>query len=389
MTHVEYILATTLQSGGKVLLQFNGTPSAPSWMGHDRSGRHSTISHPSGIMWRLAETYYSGAGPVHSTATGDGFNPPTTGWPAGYSVEFLHLSPPAPVHPVSPIASPIALGFTSFLTKSKSHDIAFALKDGSTVTAHRVIIEAQAPTLLSIASEASELDAPISIPYDKGPFNEMMNITYGKPPSLNLNVEQLVDLLKVSNYCGAIASKLHAEDALSRLIDPNNCWMLGDLSCALVCPLLFENCSHFFITNEAEVMNSEGWKIAKNNVDLPKFLSTAAMQPPVIPSVLDIRCQLMVAPGCKLADLDGSKQALVDNLERLTHTDAPPLTEQKTDASSSSLNPDPLNSDPPSVRREKRRASSTSSADSDPPSVRREKRVASSSSAANTDVPQA
>jgi hypothetical protein len=100
------------------------------------------------------------------------------------------------------------------LISSDSHDVAFSLKDGETVNAHRLILEAQAPTLYTLASEATGVDDPFPIPYDKGPFKEMMNITYGKQPSPFQSRDELVDLLKVSNYCGTIASKLHAEESL-------------------------------------------------------------------------------------------------------------------------------------------------------------------------------
>jgi hypothetical protein len=135
MTHVEYIIATSPRYG-KVLFQFNGTPTSPSWMSiDDRSGKIPTTIYRAGGEWRWTEPYDRGT--VQSTATGDGSNPPTTGWPAGYSAEIL--SPPSLVQPVSTIASPIILGLASLLTTSKSHDVAFSLKDGSIITAHRLV----------------------------------------------------------------------------------------------------------------------------------------------------------------------------------------------------------------------------------------------------------
>jgi hypothetical protein len=223
---------------------------------------------------------------IRSTAAGDGSNPPTTGWPAGYSVEVPN-HPPAHAHPVSPIASPIVLGFKALLTTSKSHDVAFTLKDGETVTAHRLILEAQSPTLFTLASETGGLDDPFPVHYNKPAFIEMINITYGRKPT-ELKVEQLVDLLKVSNYCGAIASKLHAEEALSTKIDISNCAMLGDLSCTLVCPLLLEACGRVFIAKPKTVMKSEGWK----------FIDKTTMQ-----YFLEVKCEIVNPKKHSIAEL--------------------------------------------------------------------------------------
>jgi hypothetical protein len=165
----------------------------------------------------------------------------------------------------------------------------------------------------------------------------MMNITYGKKPSPNQSLDELVDLLKVSNYCGAIAAKLHAEESLSKLTEIANCAMLGDLSCTLVCPLLLEACGKVFVANPAEVMKSEGWKTAKSNNDVLQYFME--VQNKIVnsndQSVADLRSKLMEA-GCVLVDLDGDLLTLEKNLRRLTEAPAPPSKKQKTGESSSS-----------------------------------------------------
>jgi hypothetical protein len=167
----------------------------------------------------------------------------------------------------------------------------------------------------------------------------MLNLTYGKPPSANLTVEELVELLKVSDFCGAIASKIHAEVAVEKLLDTSNCAMLAELAFSRDCPLLLEQCGHFFLAKRDAVMESKGYEKIKQNADLMEYLNefgTTKMDPPMVLSVYHLRTTLMVTPGCMLTDLDGCKKALISNLMRLTAaTDAPPpQKKQKTAASS-------------------------------------------------------
>jgi hypothetical protein len=87
-------------------------------------------------------------------------------------------------------------------------------------------------------------------------------------------------------------------------------------------------------------VESSGFDIIKSNADLMKYFmcfGTSRMVPLLSPSVVELRSALMTVAGCKLTDLDGSKQALADNLERLTDASdaASPQKKQKTGASSS------------------------------------------------------
>jgi hypothetical protein len=145
----------------------------------------------------------------------------------------------------------------------------------------------------------------------------MISITYGKPPSPNQSLDKLVDLLKVSNYYGAIASKIHAEEALSRLTDIANCAMLGDIACTLVCPLLLEACGRVFVANPKEVMKSEGWKFI-DKTTMQYFLEVKCeIVNPKEHSIAKLRSDLMKA-GCELVDLDRDLVTLKKNLKRLT-----------------------------------------------------------------------
>jgi hypothetical protein len=147
--------------------------------------------------------------------------------------------------------------------------------------------------------------------------------SYGKKPS-KLKIQELVNLLHVSNYCGAIASKIHAEEILSTKIDKSNCAMLGDLSCTLVYPLLLQNCGRVFVANPAEVMKSEGWKTAQSNNDLTRYFleEKCEIANPKKHSIAKLRIDLMKA-GCELVDLDGDLVTLEKNLKRLTAPPAP------------------------------------------------------------------
>ena len=146
-------LVISTPSNKKVFLIFDGTSSSPSWKSQGPHGTQYTIkSLPEGD-WALKapHTYY----PVLSSDAGEDSHPPTTGWATGYSVGIVHLSPSST--PVNPI-NPTTLGFAALFASSKSHNVTFSLKDGATITAHRFILEPQAPTLYSLASEATGLD---------------------------------------------------------------------------------------------------------------------------------------------------------------------------------------------------------------------------------------
>jgi hypothetical protein len=245
--------------------------------------------------------------------------PPSTGWPAGYTVAIVNTSPPAPAPVILPLL-PAILGFRNLYNSSNSHDVAFTLQDG-TVHAHRVILEAQAPTLHTLASEADGLDDPIPIPYKCTEFNEMLSISYGMPPSPDLTLDALIALLKVSNYCGAVASKLYSEEALSKLIDSTNCATLADLAFTLVCPLLIQNCGKHFLSKPVEVMKSGAYKGARSNNELTQYfleLQTGVTDPSEQP-VNEVRSKLM-EKSCELVDLDGDSVTLAKNLKRINET---------------------------------------------------------------------
>jgi hypothetical protein len=203
MAPSDYLLIIADPNYGKTVCEFNGSSAAPSWTGLSRPGHVASVSYSAGI-WRFKFGYTA-----YSIVSMDGSLPPTTGWPPGYSVTIVPLSGP----PASPNTLPVPalVGFSALLTTNESHDVAFSLKDGTTVTAHRLILEAQAPTLYTLASEATGVDDPVHIPYDRAPFSVMLSITYGNKPSPDLKPVELVKLLHVSNYCGAVASKIHVE----------------------------------------------------------------------------------------------------------------------------------------------------------------------------------
>jgi hypothetical protein len=229
--------------------------------------------------------------------------PPATGW------TDRHVSVA-----ISPSNSPTSIGLSSLLS-TKSQDVAFSLEDGGTVTAHRLILEAQAPTLHTLSSQSTGLNDPFPIPFKTVEFTTMMNLTYGLNPSPNLKLDELVVLLKVSNYCGAIVSKVYAEGALSNKVDTSNCATLADLACTHVCPLLLERCGCVFVSQSEEILKSEGWKTVQNNLELKGFLFDVEHNL-VGHSVVALRSKIMKSGGA-LGDLDGSIETLAKNLERL------------------------------------------------------------------------
>ena len=149
----------------------------------------------------------------------------------------------------------------------------------TTIHAHRLIIDARAPTLAALLGEGDSSN-PCVVPIqntDPDLFRDVLRFVYGGriPDEARLK-EHGRELVDISNQFGCTGLKHAAEAKLaSSAIDDDNCAELILFADAKNCAMLKEVAMTFFVANASQIMQSEDFAKVKESTDMMQELMEA------------------------------------------------------------------------------------------------------------------
>lgn len=149
----------------------------------------------------------------------------------------------------------------------------------TTIHAHRLIIDARAPTLAALLGEGDSSNTCVVPIQNTDPdlFQDVLRFVYGGriPEEARLK-EHGRELVDISNRFGCMGLKHAAEAKLaSSAIDVGNCAELIIFADAKNCAMLKEVAMTFFVANASQIMQSEDFAKVKESTDLMQELMEA------------------------------------------------------------------------------------------------------------------